>query len=112
MKRPFVITLICILGYLSVIFTFPQIFSPSVKKLGLYVPALFGIIVAAQFIACVGLWYFKRWGAELYLIAFFVKVTFHLLTDTAGFGLVFSGVLNLVFLFFLLRHYPRMSANL
>ena len=112
MKRPFVITLICILGYLSVLFTFPQVFSPSVKRLGLFVPALFGILVAGQFIACVGLWYFKRWGAELYLIAFFLKALFHLLTETAGAGLLVSGFVNLVFVFFLLKYYPRMDTNL
>ena len=112
MKRPLAITIICIIGYLSVVFTFPQVFSPGVKRLGLFVPALFGIIVAGQFIACVGLWHFKRWGAELYITAFFLKALFHLLTETAGVGLILSGMLNLVFLFFLLRHYPRMDANL
>ena len=112
MKRPRIITIICIIGYLGVLFTFPQVFSPQIKRLGLYVPAIYGIIVSSQFIACVGLWYFKRWGAELYLLALFAKVLFHLLTDTAGGGLVFSGLLNMVFLFFILRQYPRMSANL
>ena len=112
MKRPFVITLICILGYLSVVFTFPQVFSPPIKRLGLFVPAIYGILVSGQFIACVGLWYFKRWGAELYLAAFFLKALFHLLTDTAGAGLIVSGAIHLVFVFFLLRHYPRMDTNL
>jgi hypothetical protein len=112
MKRPKIISAICILGYLSVLFTFPQVFSPSIKRLGLFVPALYGIIVSSQFIACVGLWYFKRWGAELYLIAFFAKVLFHLATGTAGPGLAVSALINLVFLFFLLRFYGRMSANL
>jgi hypothetical protein len=100
------------MGYVTVLFTFPQVFSPSIKRLGLYMPALYGVIVASQFIGCVGLWYFKRWGAELYLIGFFSKVLFHLFTDTAGVGLIFSGVYNLVFLFFLLRYYPRMNPNL
>src|SRR4051812_44692764 len=112
MKRPLPITIICVLGYITVLLTFPQVFSPSIKKLGLFVPAIYGIIVAAQFIGCVGLWFFKRWGAELYLVAFFSKALFHLFTDTAGVGLMFSAVVNIVFLFFLLRHYPRMNPNL
>jgi uncharacterized membrane protein (DUF2068 family) len=112
MKRPLAITIICVLGYITVLFTFPQVFSPSIKKLGLFVPAVYGIIVASQFIGCVGLWFFKRWGAELYLIGFFAKALFHLFTGTAGAGLVVSALINLVFLFFLLRYYPRMNANL
>src|SRR3954465_6317506 len=104
MKRPLVISIICIIGYITVLFTFPQVFSPPIKRLGLFMPALYGIIVASQFIGCVGLWYFKRWGAELYLVGFFSKVLFHLFTDTAGGSIIFSSVLNLVFLFFLLRH--------
>lgn len=112
MKRPWPITVICVIGYLSVLFTFPQVFSPPVKKLGLFMPALYGIIIAAQFIACVGLWFFKRWGAELYVAAFVARVLFQLLNDAAGPGLVVSALLNTVFLVILLRHYPRMDLNL
>jgi uncharacterized membrane protein (DUF2068 family) len=112
MKRPVIISIICILGYITVLFTFPQVFSPSIKRLGLFMPAIYGIIVSAQFIGCVGLWYFKRWGAELYVTGFFLKVLFHLFTDTAGGGLILSAVVNLVFFIFLLKHYPRMNPNL
>ncbi len=112
MKRPRIISVICILGYLTVLFTFPQVFSPAIKKLGLFVPAVYGIIVAARFIACVGLWFFKKWGAELYVASFFASVLFELLSGTAGSGLIISSVMNLVFIIFLLRYYPRMSANL
>ena len=112
MKRPLAITIICVIGYMSVVFTFPQVFSPPVKRLGLFMPAVYGILIAAQFIGCVGLWYYKRWGAELFVMAFFGRVLFQLLNDTAGPGLVMSAVLNLVFFGILLRHYPRMNTNL
>lgn len=112
MTRPKIITFICIIGYLSVVFTFPQVFSPQIKKLGVLMPAIYGILVAANFIACVGLWYFKQWGVQLYLISVFAKTLFYLLVDQLGFGFYFNSILAIVFLFILLRFYPKMDPNL
>jgi hypothetical protein len=78
-KRPRIISLICILAYGNIILAFLKVFSPAVKKLGMLMPAIFGTIVAAHFISCVGIWYLKRWGVQLYLLAFFAKVLFFLL---------------------------------
>lgn len=112
MKRPKIVTLICVIGYLSVLFTFPQVFSPSVKKLGLMMPALYGILVAAHFISCVGLWYFKKWGMQLYLIAFFAKTLFYLTTNQLGAMFYFNTFLSVIFILLLIRHYTKMSPNL
>lgn len=112
MKRPRIISIICIFGYLSVLVAFPQVFSPSVKKLGLLVPALYGILVAAQFISCVGIWYFKQWGVQLYLMTFFAKTLFFILSDQTGFTFYLGLVISLTFIVVLLRHYPRMNPNL
>jgi hypothetical protein len=112
MKRPHMITAICIVGYISVIFTFPQVFSPSVKKLGLFVPALYGMLVAAYFMACVGLWFFKQWGVQLYLLAFFARTLFYILAGDTGPGFFISLLLTSIFTFFLVRYYPKMDPNL
>lgn len=112
MKRPRIISIICILGYLSVLFTFPQVFSPPIKKLGVFMPAIYGILVSAHFIACVGIWYFKQWGVQLYLMAFFAKTLFYLLTDQIGLSLYVGSAFSVVFMFILLRHYPKMNPNL
>lgn len=112
MKRPKILTLICVVGYLSVVITFPQVFSPGVKKLGMLVPAVYGILVAAHFIACVGIWYFKQWGVQLYLSVFFARLLFNLLINDTGFGFYFNLLLNLVFSVILLRHYRHMNPNL
>lgn len=112
MKRPKIISLICIVGYLSVVFTFPQVFSPGIKKLGVLMPALYGILVAANFIACVGIWYFKQWGVQLYLTAFFARILFNLTIGDLGAGFYFNLILSVVFSFILLRYYPRMNPNL
>lgn len=112
MKRPKILTFICILGYISVVVTFPQVFSPAVKKLGVFVPALYGLLVAAKFIACVGIWYFKQWGVQLYLSAFFSKTLFDLTLSDIGFGFWFSLLVSIPFCIILLRFYPRMNPNL
>lgn len=112
MKRPPLISIICIVGYLSVVFTFPQVFSPAVKKLGVFMPALYGILVAANFISCVGIWYFKQWGVQLYIISFFAKTLFYLLTNQLG-PLFYANVaLTSIFIIVLLRHYRQMNPNL
>lgn len=112
MKRPRIISIICIFGYLSVLVAFPQVFSPSIKKLGVLVPALYGILVAAQFISCVGIWYFKQWGVQLYLMAFFAKTLFFMLSDQTGVTFYLGLLISITFSVILLRHYVRMNPNL
>ncbi len=75
-------------------------------------PALFGVLVAANFIACVGIWYYKQWGVQLYLLSFFAKILFNLSIDDLGFGFYFNLTLTVLFIFALLRFYPKMDRNL
>ncbi|MEI6019657.1 MAG: hypothetical protein WCR21_00875 [Bacteroidota bacterium] len=112
LSRPKIISFICIFGYLSVLFTFPQVFSPGIKKLGTMVPAIYGILVAMHFIACVGLWYYKQWGVQLYLIAFFSKIIFYLLSNQTGAVFYVNALFGVVFMVVLLKHYRRMNPNL
>ena len=76
MKRPLILSIICVIGFLWVVITFPGVFSPSIKKLGVFMPAIYGLIVAATFISFIGVWHLKRWGMELYAISFFVRCCF------------------------------------
>lgn len=106
------ITLLCVMGYISIVISFPQVFSPQVKKLGLFMPALSGLLVAANFMAYVGIWYMKRWGAELFLISYFCKTLLDMVLNQTGF-LFYSGqVFSLVFIFILLRQYKYLDQNL
>jgi hypothetical protein len=112
MKRPAVITFFCVLTYLSVVFTFPQVFSPSVKKMGVFIPALYGLLVASQFISTVGIWYFKQWGVQLYLLTFFSRTLFFILSDQIGFLFYLGLAISLTFIIILIRFYPKMNSNL
>jgi hypothetical protein len=112
MKRPKILTVICVLGFLSIVVSFPQVFSPSVKKLGMFMPAVFGLLVAFSFMAYVGVWFMKRWGAELFAITFFAKLIFFIANNQMGMSLWFSAIFHLFFLVVFLRHYNGMDKNL
>jgi hypothetical protein len=112
LKRPKILSFICIIGYLSVVLSFPQVFSPQVKKLGLLMPALYGILVAANFIACVGIWYMKQWGVMLYLLVFFARILFNLGIDDLSPGFYITNLVWILFIIILIRFYPKMNPNL
>jgi len=108
-KRPVLIRIICILGFIWIVFSFPSVFSPSVKKLGDWYPALFGLIVASSFISYIGVWHMKRWGVQLFAITFFVKeALLFLVNDISYPGIVVSAF----FLVSMLLFYKRMDLNL
>lgn len=112
MKRPGIITVFCVIGYLSIVFTFPQVFSPGIKKLGVLMPAVYGVLVAANFIACVGIWYFKQWGVQLYLLSFFAKVLFAVTLSQLGPFFYLNALISVAFIVVLLGYYRKMSPNL
>lgn len=112
MKRPKVISFICILGFISIVFTFPAVFSPSVKKIGDFIPALYGFIVACSFISYIGLWHMKQWGVQLFLFIFFVKTLFLILINDMGPGTITGILFAIFFTVVLLRFYRKMDVNL
>ena len=108
-KRPTLLTIICILGFSWVVLGFPEVFSPSIKKLGDWYPALFGFIVAASFISFIGVWHMKRWGVQLFIVTFFIKEMVLVLVDEVNYiGIGFS----LTLLFFMIFFYNGMDENL
>ncbi len=108
-KRPVLISIVCILGFIWTVFSFPGIFSPALKKLGDWYPAIFGILVATSFISYIGLWHMKRWGARLFIISFFVKETLLILIDDVSIAGI---VLSVLFIAGSLPYYRRMDMNL
>lgn len=111
-KRPKILTVICVLGFLWIVFTFPGMFSPATKKLGDWVPAVYGLLIALSFISFIGVWNLKRWGVEMYIAVFFAKLVFFLLTDQFK-GDVFAGIaFSLWFIITFLWFYRRMQLNL
>ena len=108
-KRPVLITIVCIIGFIWIVFSLPAVFSPSIKKLGDWYPALFGMIVAASFISYIGVWNMKRWGCSLFIITFFIKeIMFVLINDISFPGIIVS----VFFITSMMAYYKRMDLNL
>jgi hypothetical protein len=108
-KRPVLITIVCILGFIWIVFSFVGVFNPALKKMSDWYPALFGLIVAATFMSYIGVWHMKRWGVQLFAISFFIKeLALILIEDINPVGIVFA----LFFLVSMLCFYKRMDINL
>lgn len=108
-NRPKLITTICVLGFIWIVFSFPAVFSPSVKKLGDWYPALFGLIVAFSFISYIGVWHMKRWGVSLFILTFFIKeMLLIFINDLNYIGLSVSALFITVMVVF----YKGMDVNL
>lgn len=94
-----------------VVFNFLDAFSPAVKKLGQFYPALYSLLMCLQFIAFVGIWYMKRWGIELFIVSFFGKSILFLFMNTLSYT-SFTFVLSGIFIVLLLFYYRKMDVNL
>ncbi|MBL7889779.1 MAG: hypothetical protein JNL24_09510 [Bacteroidia bacterium] len=108
-KRPVLLTVVCIIGFIWVVVSLPGVFAPEVKKIGDWMPAIFGFIRASMFISMIGVWYMKRWGVRLFIIVFFIKESVFLLIDNTNY---FSIVLSIFFISSMLAYYKRMDPNL
>jgi uncharacterized membrane protein (DUF2068 family) len=112
MIRPKIISFICVIGFITVIFSFPQVFSPLIKKLGMFTPALYGAIIAFQFISYVGLWHLKQWGARLFVLSGFARIFFNVLFfDSLGFGFFLFLVVLVFSIVYILKYYRQMNPN-
>ena len=65
-KRPTAITVICVLGFIGVAFSIPEIFSDFAEGIENWYQlfSVFSIIIG--FVCMVGLWHMKKWGAYTY----------------------------------------------
>lgn len=111
-KRSKLVTIICMIGYAWVVLVFPSVFSPSIKRLGDFIPALYGFMVASTFIAFIGIWHMKRWGVHLYTSVFFIKQVFFYLINDYGMSTIFGTILSVLFIVVFLYDYKNMSTNL
>jgi hypothetical protein len=108
-KRPVLLTIVCILGFIWIVFSFVGVFNPSLKKMGDWYPAIFGLIVACTFISYIGVWHMKRWGVQLFAIAFFVKQAALILIGDLG---IVGIILSVAMLVIMICFYRRMDINL
>jgi len=101
-KRNILLTITCIVGILWSLMNFIFVFSPFIKKISDWAPAIYGIIVAIQFISFIGVWHMKRWGVLLCIAAFTVKIIFSIFVNDisyVGIGLATAIIICLLFFY-------------
>lgn len=111
-KRPRIISIACIIGFIWITCTLPGAFSPSIKKIGDWAPAIYGLIVTFSFISFVGIWHMKKWGVHLYIITFSVKEAFFYAIDYLDMLTKVGIVVSILFIGAFLASYRKMSVNL
>lgn len=108
-KRPTVLTVICIISFVAEVLGFPTIFSPFIKKQGDFFPAFTGLLIAFEFISIVGVWYMKKWGVRIYLITAMLNQSLMIYIDNWS---AFKLILPLIFIVIAAFFYKKMDNNL
>src|ERR1700741_4963050 len=111
-KRPKSIRIAVGASFVPVLLSFLMIFMPSIKRMGDFIPMIFGIITTLQFVSLIGIWHMKRWGVHLFLIMFCIRIITYVLLDMYTFGLFFGIFYSIIVIVFLLIHYRKMDTNL
>lgn len=65
-KRPVLITVICIIMVISVVFVIPMIFSDMARSIGAWYPPCLAISAVIGLVCMIGLWMMKKWSIILY----------------------------------------------
>lgn len=112
MKRPTILTLLCVAGFIMSLLSFVQVFSPSVKKMGDWIPAVYGLIISALFVSYIGIWHFKRWGGELFSLGLMAQVLFLIFKQGFTLGAWIEISLQTATLVVVLFFYKKMDGNL
>ncbi|TND07582.1 MAG: hypothetical protein FD123_3134 [Bacteroidetes bacterium] len=108
-KRPRLLDWLIGEAYPVTMTQFGMMMLPEFRHAGLFVPAIYGIIVTFTFIALVGIWHMKRWGLEMLIYAFLVRLIFLATIDEIS---VVGIVYQLTIIIICVPYYKRMDRNL
>lgn len=111
-QRPKSISIITVTAIVLVLLAFPMLFTPSIKRMGDFVPMILGIIITLQFVSLIGIWHMKQWGVQLFIIMFCVRVMTFMFLDLYTFRFFFNIFYSIIFIIFFLIHYRKMDTNL
>lgn len=111
-QRPKSISIITVTAIVLVLLAFPMLFTPSIKRMGDFVPMILGIIITLQFVSLIGIWHMKQWGVQLFIMMFCVRVITFMFLDLYTFRFFFNILYSIIFIIFFLIHYRKMDTNL
>jgi hypothetical protein len=108
-KRPRYLSVIIIIGIIWSLLSFLYVFSPSVKKVGAWFPAILGMLVALRFISMIGVWHMKKWGVLVFLISVCFKLFLSVLLNQLS---PVEVILSMLIGISLLPYFRKMDNNL
>lgn len=111
-QRPKSISIITVTAIVLVLLAFPMLFTPSIKRMGDFVPMILGIIITLQFVSLIGIWHMKQWGVQLFMMMFCIRIMTFMFLDLYTFRFFFNIFYSLIFIVFFLIHYRKMDTNL
>jgi hypothetical protein len=85
-KRPTIITVYCVIGFIGALFAIPLIFSDVAKNIGAWYPPLLAVSSLVGLISLIGLWMMKKWSVILYIAMFVINQIIMLLTGIWNFA--------------------------
>jgi hypothetical protein len=108
-KRTRYLSLISGVGILWSLLSFLYVFSPTVKKVGAWFPAVLGLVVALRFISMIGVWHMKKWGVGVFLTSVFLKLSLSVILDQLS---IVEVILSVWIGISLLPYFSKMDDNL
>src|SRR6266545_713255 len=105
-KRPISITIICVLGFVGALISFPLVFTPIARQIGAWYPPYLGFSAVVGLACMVGLWMMKKWAAYTY--TGFVVLNQFVLFAT-GLWTIMALLIPAIVIFFALRNVSKMT---
>jgi hypothetical protein len=65
-RRPVIITVLCILGFLAAAGNIPTVFADSARNVGAWYPPFLALSVIVTVVSMIGVWKMHRWAVFLY----------------------------------------------
>lgn len=115
-KRPLIISVICILNFISLPFYFAMLTNPETKAAlekdygSAYVPTAL-VLAAFSTVAIMGLWRMKRWGVCIFTAAGIVGLLYDLfyITSVKTPTNLLSYLFEILFMTIIIAHYKKMT---
>jgi len=105
-SRPKAITIICVVGVIGALLSFPIIFSDLAWQVGAWYPPYLGLTMLVGLVCIVGLWMMKKWGMYGYIgLTVVNQVVLLLMGSWNIMVLLVPGIV----IYFAYKHLPDMS---
>ena len=111
-KRPIGISILTVVGFIICACQIILISNPAITDIGQWYPVVYGFLTAFKFIALVGVWHMKKWGPELFLYSFLLKITVQIAVGDYTIFAVMDTPLSILLIVVYFAFYRRMSRNL